>query len=64
MYFASAVLTMLATIATVVFLPPVVALVPMVIWIIVMTVIEWCKYNGGRHAARRRGTGEEEEESR
>jgi len=59
----TAMLTMLATVAALVFLPTVTAIVPMVTWLIVVTVVEWRK-QGGRHVARRRGAGEEEEEGR
>jgi uncharacterized Tic20 family protein len=55
----SAMLTMLATVATLVFLPTVTAIVPMVIWLTVVTVVEWHKHEG-RHAARRRRVREEE----
>jgi hypothetical protein len=49
---------MLVTVAALVFLPTITAIVPMVIWLTVVTIIEWHKH-GGRHDDRRRAREEE-----
>ncbi len=58
----SAMFTMLATVAALVFLPTITAILPMVTWLIVVTIVEWRRH-GGRHVTRRGRVREEEEES-
>lgn len=59
MHFVMVCLAMVASLAAGVLIQPVAAAGPMVLWLVVMTILDWRKHNGDSHAARR---GEAEEE--